>query len=81
VSDSPKPEVKEKRCTCTRCKHDQRVRGVIRRGDKFEMRAMIRELHQINTDLGEELDDLEEVLHRITCNCDHDKDEKPQVVN
>jgi hypothetical protein len=81
VSDSPKPEAKEKRCNCPRCRQDTRVRGVIRRGDKFEMRAMIRELHELCTNLGEELDDLEEVLHRLTCNCDHENDEKPQVVN
>lgn len=72
-------ENKEKRCTCPRCKHDTRVRGVIRRGDKFEMRAMIRELHQTCTELGEEIDDLQEVIHSLTCTGDHE--DKKELVN
>lgn len=74
-------EPKEKRCTCPRCKHDQRVRGVIRRGDKFEMRAMIRELHETCTELADDLDNAEELIHDLTCTCDHGNDKKPQVIN
>lgn len=81
MSDFPKPEAKEKRCYCPRCKHDTRVRGVIRRGDKFEMRAMIRELHETCTEFGEEIDELQDMLHDLTCTCNHEDNDKPLVIN
>ena len=65
------PEPKEKRCTCPQCKWDSHIRGVIRRGDKFEMRAMIRELHETNQSLGQELDAAQELLHALTCQCEN----------
>jgi hypothetical protein len=45
------------------------------------MRAMIRELHETCTEFGEEIDELQEMLHDLTCTCNHEENEKPQVVN
>lgn len=70
---------REKRCTCSRCKQESRVNGVIRRGEKGEMRAMIRELHQTCTDLGEEIDEAQELIHELTCHCEHD--DKQETIN
>ena len=62
---------KEKRCICEQCAWAAKVRGVIRRGDKFEMRTMIRELHETCQAFGKELDAAQEILHALTCQCEN----------
>lgn len=72
-------EPKEKRCYCPRCKWDSHIRGVIRRGEKYEMRAMIRELHEANIEMAEELEMAEAHIHHLTCHEDHEP--KREIIN
>ena len=63
-----------KPCDCPKCKWDAHIRGVLRRGDKKEMRATIRELHDTCTRLGNDVEDMHEMLHDMT----HGDDEEPK---
>lgn len=48
-------EIQNDRCYCDHCVFCGRVRGAIRRGDKKEMRAMLRDLLDRYEDAGEEI--------------------------
>ena len=65
------------RCDCPDCKSDSRIRGVLRRGDKKEMRAMIRELTGNLEFMEEELEDAQHFIYHLTH--DHDDEQPPQT--
>ncbi len=67
-------------CNCPSCKFDSHVRGVIRRGDKKEMRAMIRDLSDMVDGMEEELEEAQNFIHHLTH--DHeDVSEKKIFIN
>ena len=48
--------LKSGKCRCDICKGDAQIRGILRRGDRKEMRKCIRLLDEILCNMGEELD-------------------------
>lgn len=54
------------KCDCPSCKFDSHIRVVIRRGDKKEMRAMIRDLMDTLDYLEEELEDAQHFIFHLT---------------
>lgn len=69
------------RCDCSDCKFGARLRGIIRRGDKKEMRSLIREMHDMLEFMEEELDNAHHFIHHLTHGDEEHQVEKKIYLN
>lgn len=63
------------KCNCSNCILGARTRRVLRHGDKKEMRALIREMHDMLGFFDEELEGAQRIIHHLT----HQPDETPET--